>query len=78
LFDNSNEILLLAEQCTEDDGKKQWLWIGLRLWLGLGLEIRLGLGMGLGDGLANKLPLNYRVNCCDIRRSANQQSAFYP
>jgi len=54
-------------------GTELWLGIELRLGLGLGLEIRLKLGTGLGDGLTNKLQLNYRVNCCDIRRSA-----FYP
>jgi len=36
----------------------------------ISLGIRLGLGMGLGDGLTTKLQLNYRVNCCDIRRFA--------
>jgi len=44
----------------------QQLWLGIGLRLGLGL----GLGMGLGDGLTNKLQLNYRVSCCDIRTSA--------
>jgi len=59
-------------------GIELWLGIGLRLGLGLGLGIRLGLGIMLVDGSANKLQLNYRVRCCNIRRSAHLQSAFYP
>jgi len=38
----------------------------------------LGLGMRLGDVQTNKLRLNYSVACCNIRRSAHPQSAFYP